>query len=190
MISMKSSSRVQRAAVCFLLLSLSACVTRPKEETPPPEPPPVQAEPSEPVIDVVGLQRYLKLERELEDLGFQEKAFNTCRVGYGYSSSSNCRTLFLAVVSFRLQCRDSEGTVSSALGAADLQPLAGREIGWVLKSYSGVVRTDGQGYAQILTISPESARNQRLRLGAGTQFLYIKAGELTRVVTPRPWCDQ
>jgi hypothetical protein len=177
------------AVLLPLLILLSACTSAPerKAETQPP-PPPVVTDSGEPTIDVLGLQRSLRLERPVTELGLEEKPFESCRVGYGYSSSSNCRRLYMSVFNLRLQCRDSEGTVSQGLSASDLTALAGADIEWRVGGANGVVRLDGEGYGQIVAIIPQPAKSQRVRLSSGSQFLYIRGGDLTRVVTPKPWC--
>jgi len=168
-----------------LLLLLAACTTQPKRE---------EVEQSETAaarkIDYWGLQRHLGLVRADADLGYREKSYNTCEVGFGYSSSHDCTVKRFVTVNIRLQCRDSEGTISTGLTAADLQPIAGRQVRWALSGDNGTVATDGEGYAQIGAIFSNSPRADRLRIAVGDQFLYMRAGEITRVVVPRPWCNQ
>lgn len=181
-------SRIAGSAAAFLVFT--SCSTAPKVE--PVTPPPTVAAPSvgEPDerIDLEGLERSLNLSRPDEVLGYQEAAFNSCSAGFGYSSSKNCRRLTMAVIHFRLQCRDSEGTISTALGASDLRPIAGQGVRWTVSDVDGVASTDGQGYAEIRGVFARSPKAKWLRLAVGVQFLNMRAGEITRVVTPRPWC--
>lgn len=139
-------------------------------------------------IDIEGLQRELRLTRPAEVLGYQEATFNTCTVGFGYSSSRRCRRATMAVINFRLQCRDSEGTISNALGAADLRPIAGQGVRWTSSGQDGIATTDGEGYGTVRAVFAKSPKAGWLRLAVGIQFLNMRAGEITRVVTPRPWC--
>lgn len=144
----------------------------------------------EPTVDMLGLQRYLGLSRATEDLGYRERAFDTCQVGYGFSSSRDCRRAYFVSIHFQLSCRDSEGTVETTLGSEHITPLGGRSVKWSLKGIEGVTPTDGEGFGAIAAIVPASQQQQRLRLAIGTQFLYIRAGEISRIVTPEPWCSQ
>ncbi len=167
-----------------------ACASTPKEETPVPAPSvalPTAGDQDE-RIDLEGLERSLNLSRPDEVLGYQEATFNSCPVGFGYSATKNCRRLTMAVIHFRLQCRDSEGTISTALGASDLRPIAGQGVRWTVSDLDGVTSTDGQGYGVIRGVFMRSPKAKWLRLAVGVQFLNMRAGEITRVVTPRPWC--
>lgn len=139
-------------------------------------------------IDFLGLQHSLGLDRSDDELGFREKAFNTCGAGYGYSGSGNCRSRSFVVMNLRLLCRPTEDTDSTILTSADLSPIGGRDVTWHLKGASGVARTDGAGYFQIRTALPASARAERMRLTVGNDFLVMRAGEMGRLVTPKSWC--
>ncbi|KHD87528.1 MAG: hypothetical protein OM95_13860 [Bdellovibrio sp. ArHS] len=171
------------------LFLVTACSTTSKKETS--QTVPVEATEAEETsaVDYLAIQRHLQLERDRDALGFSEKAFNTCATGYGYSRSQNCHQEHLVVIHFRLLCRDSEGTISTILSEADLQPLASRRVRWSLKGLQGETTTDSLGYGQIVTAAIPSQRTQRLRLAVGSEFLYMRAGEIQKVITPQPWCD-
>ncbi|MGE5085221.1 MAG: hypothetical protein ACM3MG_02910 [Bacillota bacterium] len=176
--------------VALFLLTITACTTTPKKETV--YIPPTAKEPSGselPSIDYISIQRELHLDRPAEQLGYAEKSFNTCDMGYGYSKSQNCRSLYMVVLNVRLMCRDSEGTISTILTDADVSPIAGRKVRWNLKAVQGAVVTDNQGYGQIVAVSPRSERRERVKLAVGSEFLYMRANEITKVITPKPWCD-
>jgi hypothetical protein len=143
----------------------------------------------EPNIDYQALKRSLGLERSPEALGYNERAFNTCQTGYGYSSTHDCRRLYFVVINYRLMCRDSEDTVSTGIDREDQMPIAGQSIEWTLKSKKGSSQTDGQGFGQVETVAANSQRTERLKLSNGTNFLYIRANEITKVVTPKSWCQ-
>lgn len=168
------------------MIFLAACASPPK---PAPEvdlPPPIFGDAEETEnIDVQGLQRSMGMARPLESLGFREKAFNSCRAGYGYSSSQNCRNLHLMVLNFRLLCRDSEGTVSEII---QLTPVTNGQVRWNLDSQQGYVPTDGEGFGQIVAVMPKSTAKKRLRLTVANDFLLTQAGEVGRIVVPRQWC--
>jgi hypothetical protein len=175
------------------LALLSACASvAPK----PPAPPVVTPSPSQdgggPAVELIdhdGLQRSLGMERSVHDLGYDEKAFSTCGAGYGYSSSRNCRREHFVLVHFQLLCRDSEGTVSTAIAVDELMPLRGRTVNWTLKGRRGRLNLDGEGRGQIRTTLSGSQREQRLRLAVDNDFLYIRAGDAKRLVTPKQWCN-
>jgi len=140
-------------------------------------------------VDFVGLQRSLGLERAETQLGYVERPFNTCEVGYGYSKSHNCRQKHFVVIHFQLMCRDSEGTVSQVVRAADMQANANRSVRWNLKDLGGQVSTDSEGYGQIAAVSGSSQKQNRLKLAVASDFLYLRAGEAQKIVTPRSWCQ-
>ena len=177
--------------VTLLLLTVAACTSTPKKES-------VHTSPvikenlgfESPSIDYSSIKRELHLDRPVEHLGYSEKSFNTCDMGYGYSKSHNCRSLYMVVLNVRLMCRDSEGTISTVLTDADIAPIAGRTVRWNLKAVQGSVITDHQGYGQIVAISPRSEKKERIKLAVGSEFLYMRANEITKVITPKPWCEQ
>lgn len=175
------------------LLAIAGCTTAQKKETavytPSPVEPTPQAETSS-VIDYYALQNHLQMDRQRESLGFSEKSFNTCDAGYGYSRSQNCHKEHFVVIHFRLLCRDSEGTISTVLTEDDVRPLDRRTVKWTLKGTQGTVQTDGQGYGQIVTAANISQKSQRIKLAVGSEFLYMRANEIQKVITPQPWCDQ
>ncbi len=150
--------------------------------------PTTSIEKTEEVIDVVSLQKYLRMDYPKEKLGYSEKTFNTCDVGFGYSSTQNCRRLYSISIYFQVKCRQSEGTINTVLTDADLTPIESSNVRWVLKNVEGLSSTDSFGYGQIQAISTQSQRQQRLRLGIGNNFLYMRASDITKVVTPKDWC--
>lgn len=177
-------------ALGFAAFVLASCVTAqvPQEEQVPPPAPVVEAEPEH--VDLEGLERALKLARPEQELGYKEASFNSCSIGYGFSSSKDCRKMTMAVINFRLQCRDSVDTVSTALSAADLVAISGQRVRWTIQKQDGTATTDGDGYASLRAVFPRSPKNDWLRIAVGVQFLNMRANTITRVVTPRPWCHQ
>lgn len=141
------------------------------------------------VIDYVGLQRELGLNRDITKLGYTEKAFQTCGAGYGYSASQDCRQDYFVVVHFQLLCRDSEGTISTPLGVEDMRPLSRRSVTWNLAGTSAEMQLDNEGFGQFRTTYHSSPRQQRLKITADNDFLYLRAGEINRVVAPGNWCN-
>lgn len=141
-------------------------------------------------IDYEMLQKSLGLDRDIHELGYEEKSFNTCEVGYGYSSNKNCRLEYLAVINFQLLCRDSQGTISTPLTREDMRPLNGRTVNWTLHGLRGSSRLDDDGHGQIKTVFKNSPKFQRLKLNVDSDNLYLRAGEIKRVVTPSNWCNK
>ena len=185
----------------FLLLLLSACASTPKPQPPPvisdtetPIPNPkksgARAQPQEVInVDYLGLHRSLGLDRGKDDLGYVERDFDTCSAGFGYSASNNCRRETFVSIQFQILCRDSEGTISTALGREDMKPLSGRSLNWFIQGTRGTMRLDGEGFGQIRTTFRNSQRLQRLKLAVDNDFVYVRAGEVKRLVTPRNWCN-
>lgn len=183
---------MSRLFVALFFVLLAACSSAPKKTESPIESKLVStvAAAEEENIDYLSIQRSLGLSREIDNLGYAEKAFNTCEMGFGFSRSQNCHKEIFAVVHFQLLCRDSQGTISTALTRDDMEALAGRKIRWSLHKKSGSVVLDHDGHGQILMSFPQSPKYQRLKLAAGNDALYLKAGEIKRVVTPSNWCNQ
>lgn len=175
----------------LVLVAVVACQTTPKAVNELPVGRSVPAERGKDVsIDYIGLQRSLGMEIPQNKLGYKEKVFNTCEAGYGYSGTHNCHREYMVVINVHLQCRDSVGQVSEGVKNADLTPISKKAVRWNLKGVQGTAQTDSDGFAQIMTVSSMSQRQQRLKLAVGNEFLYMRANEITRVVTPRPWCTQ
>lgn len=180
------------ALICILV---TACSSTPKQVESPlmREKTTMPSEPidtSAPSVDYIGLQRALGMEIPTNNLGYKEKTFNTCEAGYGYSSTHNCHKEYMVVINFQLQCRDSVGQVSEGVTNADLTPIASKTVKWNLKGVQGTSQTDTDGFGQIMAVSNMSQKQQRLKLAVGNEFLYMRANEITRVVTPQPWCNQ
>lgn len=140
------------------------------------------------IIDYPSIQRLLQLDRRHDQLGYTEKIYNTCQVGFGYPDT-DCQKKYFVVIHFKLVCRDSEGTISTVLTDDDLKPISGEKVSWYLKNANGSTVTDSEGYGQIIATTNESQKTQRLRLAVGSDFLFLKAGEVNRLIAPRSWCN-
>lgn len=138
-------------------------------------------------IDLPRLQTFLNMDRDPEDLGYEEKSFNSCAVGFGFSSSRNCRQLYFIVINFQLQCRDSNGTESSTSYA--VRPIVSNHVKWSIGSERGFTSTNGDGFGQIRWISSTSPNQRKLRLTNNKNFLILTASDVRRIVTPRSWCE-
>lgn len=165
--------------------TIDKIVLPPKKTAPLPQPP----DKEEMLVDYLGLHRALGLERGTDELGYVEKFFDTCSVGYGYSSSRDCRKDVFVSIQFQILCRDSEGTISNAIGRDDMRPLSGRSLMWTIQRAKGTMRLNGDGVGHIKTTFRNSQRLQRLKLSVDNDFVYVRAGEVKRLVTPRNWCN-
>ena len=121
-------------------------------------------------------------------MGYFEKSFNTCQVGFGYSKTENCKQQFFVVAHFKVMCRDSEGTISTILTEEDLRPVAHQDLKWFLKNAQGSLQTDTDGYGQIILTSAISQKNQRLRVSNSKDFLLLRAGDVRLLMVPKNWC--
>jgi hypothetical protein len=139
-------------------------------------------------IDILRLGQSLGMNIPVENLGYHEKQFNSCRVGYGSSSNQNCQPLFFVVVNYQLLCRQSSGTVSVTIQSDELPPVRDQRITWNLHSQKGHHQTNEEGFGQLQGVFPISQRHQRLKISTGTDFLYAKAGDLKQALTPKDWC--
>jgi len=177
----------------FFAAVLSACGSDPMKLPPaegsiPPEAPPVAVE--EPTrIDYIGLQQTLGLDRADENLGYVEKAFDTCKAGNGFSHSENCHKEYFVLLHFQLKCRETDEAPQDGVSAMDTHPIANHAISWVLEKKKGVVQTDSQGYGQIRASYMERPGTKHIKLASDTHFLYVIAKELDRIVTPPIWCQ-
>lgn len=142
------------------------------------------------IIDLNGLQRSLGLNPSASDYGFLEKGFATCDAGYGYSATHRCRTNYFVLINVQLLCRDSEGTVSTTLQYDEMDPLSNRTVYWELAGERGTLTLDALGRGQIRSIFSSSPREKRLRVSTGNDFLYMQAGAIKRVITPKKWCQR
>lgn len=157
---------------------------------PPPEmPPEPPSPPSEANIDYIGLQQTLRMNRADQKLGYAEKAFDTCTAGHGFSHSDNCHKEYFVVLHFQLKCRETDEAPAGGVSAMDTHPIANQPIRWALEKKSGVVQTDSEGYGQIRMSYKQRPGEKHIKLTSDTHFLYVKAQDLDRIVTPPIWCN-
>ena len=185
-----------KIVLVLFLMALSACSSKPKEIEPARARPiileqtGVDSDNQVLNIDYIGLQKELGLEFAANNLGYREKSFNTCEAGYGYSPTKNCRKAFFSVLIFQLMCRDTEDTVSSVVLESQMFPLSNRKVRWVFKDQQGLIDLDNLGFGQIMTVMSQSSVAQRMKLAVDNDFLYMRASEIKRIVTPRNWCNR
>lgn len=140
-------------------------------------------------IDEEAVFTALQMSRTLQNRGYKEKSFDTCKMGYGYPSANDCHQEYFASIYFRLACRDSEDTTSTPVTEEDMQPLSNRTIGWNLGKKSGNLQLDENGYGHIRVLSVSSPKNERLKISANGNFLYMRANQIKQIVAPKNWCN-
>jgi hypothetical protein len=148
-----------------------------------PKPAPIAEE--EDGIDYFKLAQSMGMEKSPEELGYDQKLFDTCKAGL---DDENCHKEYLVQIHFRLMCRKVEAT-DAPIAAADIHPIANRSIAWTLDKKKGVIQTDSQGYGQIRASFVKKPNTHRLKLTTNQRFLFMQADEITRVVSPPVWCQ-
>lgn len=187
--------KINRAIIAAGVFWIAGCASSPemmKLPKPPggaaESPAPGKAAKAEERIDYVGLQTDMKLDLGIDQLGYREKAFDTCRAGRGFSHSDNCHREYFVLIQFQLLCRPAESDGFTTLTEADTAAISDRSIDWLLMSKNGQVVTDSSGYAQIRMTYPVSPKQKHIKLNSGRKFLHMEVGDITRIVTPPDWC--
>ena len=170
-------------------LSLTACATV-KPKAPPVQPVPIEIAPQPAQIDLTQLQEILGLRGEREDVGYNEKSFGTCEMGYGFDRNRDCRTQFLVVLRFRLQCRDHDGSGNEPVNPQSIHSLDTVRVKWSLGKGQGFTQTDVDGFGQIRLLAAQSQKRERAKLTVDGRFLIMRAEDLSRVVAPADWCGK
>ena len=70
-----------------------------------------------------------------------------------------------------------------------MRPLNGKTVKWTLNNDTGILYLDDRGQGQIKTTSRSSPKTKRLKLAIDNDNLYVKAGEINKIVTPSNWCN-
>jgi hypothetical protein len=173
---------MRRAAIAGMALLIAGCATSEKRETS------VPPEVSAPRIDLLAIQHDLGMDDSSGRVGYREKRFDACRFAADLPSVPDCGRALFIQIGFQLSCRLSEESGNSLEPVAQT-PLRDRELRWVLEGLSGRTRTDSAGFGLILAIAPRSLKKQHLRVSTGEDFLVIRAGQATEIVTPASWCQ-
>lgn len=136
-------------------------------------------------IDLVSLKKTLNLTRPKSQLGLREAIFENCSAS---PNARNCPRSYFVSIHIRLQCREVDFSSDYIPTEDDIKTIANRKLTWNLESFSGESQTDAEGYSQIDFVSDHSASKRPLRISDGTDFLIIRANEVTRIVAPKDWC--
>ena len=185
-------NRRARAIAWRLILGVSsvvmaACATPEKTPEPAAPPPPATAEATG-NVDLDKLQQALGLDGERDAVGYNEKSFGTCDMGYGFSRNRDCRTQYLVVLRFRLQCRESEGTSADVVDQQTIHAITNDKVRWNVGVNQGFTNTDGEGFGVVRFIAPRSQKRERAKLTIDGRYLVMRAEDMSRMVTPADWC--
>jgi hypothetical protein len=134
---------------------------------------------------ITEIQQQLGLNRSVMELGLEEKSFDSCSLPVK-DGMGKCGQRYMAVLNFQIVCRDSEGTVSEVV--TNFKPLVNDHIVYQLGGGRGVLKTDGNGYSQLLMIGSLPLHGHQLILTVGDQDLGKELSEIKRLVVPKYWC--
>ncbi len=137
-------------------------------------------------LDLNDLSDRLQMGRSSADLGFQHKAFNTCRLGVE-NPGAPCRDLYYNDLRFRLQCRATEGTVEH-VSNFELTPLYTNSLKWQVGPQSGHIPTSPDGFGHLRWISTTPNHNARVIFKSKTHSLSQAPSQLSRLILPNYWC--
>ena len=137
-------------------------------------------------IDVNALLTELKLDHPLEDIGYQERAFNTCGIDANRSKNPSCKRLYVGRLNFQVMCRDSTGTVSKVR----LTPLNSKKLRWKkMGGKRGLTSTNSRGFGSLGFVSPYSSRNGHLYLYLGSKIARKRFNDRWKLILPKTWCQ-
>jgi len=167
----------------ILIFSAGCATTRPSQQ---------KAEEDLPVaeeVNLVAVQKFLKLHPPKDELGLVEKKFTDCDFGKGPLIGNECQKVVFTLVHFQVLCRGSEGTVEF-VSQTELVPFATQTIRWWSNPVGGYTSTDDDGYGQFRFITPVSQRRKGVHFKTGVNSLKVELGEITRIIVPQDWCSE
>lgn len=135
-------------------------------------------------IDMNTLLQELQMDHPVEEIGFQEKYFNTCQVSANRSTNPDCQNLYVGRLNFHAMCRDSTGTVDTV----QLTPLFTQQLNWKSGKKRGRAQTNANGFGSLDFISPQSSRNGHLYLYLGNKVARKQLLDKWKMVLPGTWC--
>jgi hypothetical protein len=173
---------MKRIAITWIFLLAFGCATPERKES---SPVPQSVTPR---IDFLALQHDLGMAVSPNWVGYREKRFDACRFATDLPNISDCSRAHFIQIGIQLSCRPRDEGDNSILDPGDLTPIGNRELRWQLGEASGHFRTDLEGFGLILEITSVSMKKQGLRISTGEDYLLIRAGQATQIVTPVSWC--
>jgi hypothetical protein len=135
-------------------------------------------------IDVNALLTEVGLDHPLEQIGFQERAFNTCQVAANRSKRPLCQRLYVTRLNFQVMCRHSTGTVERVR----LTPLTSQKLRWKKDRKRGFTSTNRSGFGSLGFITPYSSRNGHLYLYLGSKIARKRFLDQWKLILPHSWC--
>lgn len=179
---MNTSAKILATAMALSLAA--ACSSAPKVATPP-------EAPARPSIDYDDLQNRLGLDLAPGETGFREKKFDACSLGDALSTLqeplTDCHQAHFALIQYQLSCR-ADQQPDAVLTEADLTPVSNRRLKWTMNRLTGPSTTNHRGEGIIRVISRASVKRAHLKISNGTDFIMVRANEVTAIVTPPEWC--
>jgi hypothetical protein len=172
-----------RTAVLILTLTIAACSSTPKV--------PVETPRARATIDYDDLQNRLGLDLAPGETGFREKKFDACDLGEALHELkeplSDCHQAYFTLIQYQLSCR-SELQPGAVLTEADLTPVGNQHLKYTLNQHTGPTVTNHRGEGVIRLITRTSQKRTHLKISNGTDFMMVRANEVTAIVTPPEWC--
>ena len=169
--------------------SCSSVIKRPDSDSSPKPRSQSIEKPKAAQLDKKQLTKQLGLYRDKTEIGFKQITFNDCSIPRQFRKNSECSTQFLAMINFRMRCRDSEGTVEQQVTNYELTALTSDNIKWDLGSLSGTTKTDSRGFGQVIVRSWSRVDNKQFRLTANGQIMGVSAKQVRQFVLPKYWCN-
>lgn len=177
-----------RFSLVYTISLLCACATAPKDDEAPIYDSSQQSSPEDARLDKTKLADSLGVLKDVEDIGFHQVSFNDCSIPRRFRKGSSCSTQYLAVINFRMRCRNSEGTVEQQVSQYELTPLVSNSVKWGVGKLEGNTRTDSRGYGRAIIRSWTPVDSKLFRLTANGQVMAVTAKQVRQFVLPRYWC--
>ena len=135
-------------------------------------------------IDVNALLTELKMDHPMENLGFQERSFNTCKIKSNRSQKPHCERLYVARLNYQVMCRDSTGTVERV----NLTPLKSQRLRWKKGGKRGLTSTNSSGFGRLGFITKYPSKNGALYLYLGHKIARKRFKDKWKLILPKSWC--
>ncbi len=136
-------------------------------------------------IDLNALLSELHLDHPVENIGFQERSFNTCQVEANRSKRPYCENLYVARLNFQVMCRDSTGTVERV----NLTPLYSSQLRWKGASKRGITSTNSRGFGSLGFVTKTPSSSGHLYLYLGHKIARKRFRDRWKLILPQSWCD-
>jgi hypothetical protein len=135
-------------------------------------------------FDLDELEKKLNLGSKFDELGFHQKRFTPCAIGY---QAAGCDSHYFTMINFQIVCRDTTETTESSDHI--LTPLANKDLELRLNKKIENVQTDSEGFTQMRLVSNGSVSTSRLIILSSPNSLGLRAGDTKKIMVPRDWCE-